>query len=166
MKLFRLQRIWIFIALYICAIYLTLPVMRFFLNYLYSTLGKENLSIITNIILISVLPFLAFLGIRKGIFKTLLIVIPIIVSLVFILHMERPEERMHFLEYGVLGFMVTKALGLRFKQVLLAVIFISLAGSLDEFIQFFLPNRVGDLRDVVMNAAGGGLGIWVGWLLR
>ena len=38
-------------------------------------------------------------------------------------------------------------------------------GLVDEIIQWFLPNRYGDMRDVVMNSLGGISGLWLGQFL-
>ncbi|MEK7197011.1 MAG: VanZ family protein [Thermodesulfovibrionales bacterium] len=86
---------------------------------------------------------------------------PLIAALIFIYQMERPEERVHFLEYGILGFLVSTATGTGSRHLIRALLLIVLIGSVDEFIQLLLPNRVGDLRDVLMNATGGVLGLWV-----
>ncbi len=38
-------------------------------------------------------------------------------------------------------------------------------GLVDEIIQWFLHNRYGDIRDVVMNSLGGMSGLWLGQFL-
>lgn len=66
--------------------------------------------------------------------------------LVLPLLLERVEERMHFLTFGGFG----AASILLFKpRVAFIVCIIGAAG--DELLQFYLPDRVGDLRDVAMN---------------
>jgi len=129
--------------------------------FLYSSLGKEVLSITVNTILIITSVLVIFLFIKKR-RKLMPIVLPLIIAIVFIKMIERPEERIHFLEYGILGFLVFKAIGKEIKQIILALIFIILIGSIDEFIQYLLPNRVGDVRDIIMNSIGGIIGLWLG----
>ena len=46
-------------------------------------------------------------------------------------------------------------------SVLSSFVLVSIIGIGDETIQRFLPNRVGDIRDVFMNSFGGLLGIGV-----
>jgi hypothetical protein len=166
----KIPLIWVFIALYILAIYLTLPVMRPVLNYLYSSVGIETLSIIVSVILLFTSAALLFSFRKKGIKSFLLVLVPICVTLIFTYTLERPEERVHFLEYGVLGFFVFRAMGKeqKFKQIALSLVFVVLVGGIDEFIQLLLPNRVGEIKDVMMNAAGGALGLWIGrfWYLH
>jgi len=93
-----------------------------------------------------------------------------------------PEERLHFLEYGIVGGLVFAALFERQKNkgdtsggtsgrrgplwpAVGAFLITGAAGWVDEGIQEILPNRFYDLRDVAMNAAGGALAIASIWLL-
>lgn len=75
---------------------------------------------------------------------------------------ERPEEKLHFLEYGLLGSLLFEAcreraarIGRgRFGAVATAVVLAGLAGWTDEGIQAILPNRVYDVRDILWNVLG------------
>lgn len=67
-----------------------------------------------------------------------------------------PIERIHFIEYGLLGWLSYWAGG---KKALIYVIAI---GIIDELIQGILPNRYFDMRDIIMNIIGGGMGIIMG----
>ncbi len=140
--------------------------MRVFLNLLYRALGREYLSIIVNsfLIIIAILVFYYF--IRRGITEAVMVVIPVILSLFWLFHLERPEERIHFIEYGILGILAFKAFGKGLKKIMIAILFVLLIGTLDEIIQFILPNRVGDIRDVILNVTGGSLGVWTGLLYK
>jgi hypothetical protein len=65
-----------------------------------------------------------------------------------------PEERFHLLQYGILCFLCDRALpaSLRgWRRHLLVIALVCLAGIGDELIQWLRPNRVGDLRDVIIN---------------
>lgn len=64
-----------------------------------------------------------------------------------------PIERIHFIQYGILGWLAYWAGG---KKAFLYVIAI---GIVDEIIQGILPNRFFDIRDIFMNTIGGGIGI-------
>ena len=65
-----------------------------------------------------------------------------------------PEERLHFLLFGALGWLAPQIMALPWALLTL----LSLAIG-DEVLQYFLPSRVGELRDVAVNvlAASGGL---------
>lgn len=84
--------------------------------------------------------------------------------------LKRPEEAMHFLQYGSLGFLLYQALRLRRERLgpgglfrrhaeITAAVLTALLGWGDEGIQYLLPNRYYDLRDVAFNALAGGLAI-------
>ena len=102
--------------------------------------------------------------------------------LVLLSRLELPEERLHFLEYGLVGGLVFTALVERqrnagtgsaerpFGRDLVgpavgAVLITGVAGWIDEGIQEILPNRFYDLRDVAMNAAGGAMAVLSIWIV-
>ena len=65
-----------------------------------------------------------------------------------------PEERLHFLLFGTLGWLAPQIMTLPW-----AIISVLALAMGDELLQHFLPSRVGDWRDVGVNAlaASGGL---------
>jgi len=72
-----------------------------------------------------------------------------------VLGMSVPEERVHFVEYGVLALLARAALAPTVsppRQYLGAWLIAALAGWGDELIQLVLPDRFYDLRDVCVNA--------------
>ena len=86
------------------------------------------------------------------------------------------EERLHFLQYGIVGGLVYLALRERQRQwadssaesrdwltrypsSLVAVLLTGLGGWLDEGIQELLPDRYYDLRDVAFNVLAGLLAV-------
>ena len=95
--------------------------------------------------------------------------------------MGRPEEALHFVQYGVVGGLFYAALAERGGRpaaradaapgaprpwvgrpgaaALVAFLLTAGAGWIDEGIQHLLPERVYDLRDVGFNAAAGALAI-------
>ena len=76
-----------------------------------------------------------------------------------------PEEKLHFIEYGVLAYLLHKALKLDcsgIKLYFFAFILTALFGLGDEGIQHLLPNRFYQTSDVILNSVSGALGlIWV-----
>ena len=97
-----------------------------------------------------------------------------------VLQLELPQERLHILEYGLLGVLVDTALrvgverrggpwrvgGLPLAPAPLAVLLTAAAGWLDEGIQHLVPNRYYDLRDVGFNAFAGALAVALAALWR
>ncbi|HEX7150475.1 MAG TPA: VanZ family protein [Thermoanaerobaculia bacterium] len=75
-----------------------------------------------------------------------------------ILPMSSPEEKIHFIEYGVVALLAEGSAPQRWsatKKYLGAALFVLAAGWGDELIQALLPSRYYDLRDVAFNAAAG-----------
>ncbi len=73
-----------------------------------------------------------------------------------------PEERTHLFEYGLVAVLIYQALAERVRNgrrvpipAVLTVVVTALLGWLDEGIQWLLPNRVYDIRDVGFNALAG-----------
>ena len=74
-----------------------------------------------------------------------------------------PAERIHFLEYAILSLLWWRVLqhySISNRQAYVSVFLITASlGSLDELIQFFLPNRYFGYDDIIRNVSGGILGI-------
>ncbi|MCI5064142.1 VanZ family protein [bacterium] len=75
------------------------------------------------------------------------------------LSFDIPEERMHLVKYGLLGYLAywpssRGALVGFFRAVGIALV----VASIDETVQYFLPYRYGDLRDVGFGVLGGAFG--------
>jgi len=79
-----------------------------------------------------------------------------------------PEEAVHFLEYGLLGFFLFRALSLKIRDktiYLTAFLIGSLIGITDEILQWMMPGRYWDFRDAGLNALATGLfqvALWKG----
>ena len=77
---------------------------------------------------------------------------------VVIVPMKSPEEKIHFIEYGIVAVLAHAAAPRKWsrgKRFIACLLFVAAAGWIDEGIQGLLPSRVYDLRDVAFNAAAG-----------
>ena len=78
---------------------------------------------------------------------------------------KRPEEQIHFIQYGLVGVLFARALqdhlGRSTKTDAIAFSIAMLAGWVDELIQGQLPNRHYDVRDLYLNAVSAFLGLVV-----
>ena len=154
------MRLWVFIFLYIFLIYSTLPFGSYLFGMLEKALGSGGAGALVNVFVGCFFLFGAFYLYKKAGFSSLPYLLAGFLILAFIsLGIERPAERVHFVEYGILGFLVAKAFELR--SFLASVTFVFFVGVVDEVIQWVLPNRTGDLRDVLMNTVGGVIGVWL-----
>lgn len=73
--------------------------------------------------------------------------------------LPRTEERLHFVTFGLFGFFSRRLL-----PTSLAVLAILAWSGGDELFQNWLPDRVGDWRDVGMNIVAGAIGMGLAWL--
>lgn len=172
-------RKWISLIIYTLFILITLPLMPLLLNIYYKNLSFPLSSvcyIISLIIFLTIIGYLAF--IRKE-YRISVYVCFFVLSFVYALLIFRqklPAEKFHFFEYGLFSYFSYNAVEkddiiarlLKFKNsYLTAFILIFVISSIDEFIQYLLPNRVGELSDVFLNIISGMLGLMIiGLVLR
>jgi len=76
------------------------------------------------------------------------------------------DKLLHAIVFGILGFFTLGALTgtvrpRRIPLPWLAVLLVTAYGVLDEFHQHFVPGRTPDIYDVMADAAGGMLGVWL-----
>jgi hypothetical protein len=77
-----------------------------------------------------------------------------------------PEEAIHFLEYGLLPYFIFRALSHRIKDwtvYISTLLYVALIGISDEFLQWLMPHRVWDFRDIGFNIMAGGIFIISLW---
>jgi arylsulfatase A-like enzyme len=73
-----------------------------------------------------------------------------------------PAERLHLVEYGLVSYLLLRALSLDLpapRAYIVALLLTALVGAGDELIQWVLPQRVFELKDVQLNIVSGGLGL-------
>ncbi len=70
-----------------------------------------------------------------------------------------PEEQVHFIEYGILSGLIYIALTLdihnNISVYFLSAFIVFVFGAVDEVIQWLLPNRIFDIRDILINGIAG-----------
>ncbi|MBD3272069.1 MAG: hypothetical protein GF384_05980 [Elusimicrobia bacterium] len=81
-----------------------------------------------------------------------------------VLFVVQPEERIHFVEYGIVAILLLRAFSFSINRRWIAfgasLGMCTALGYIDELIQYVLPNRVYDLRDVGLNAFSGLLSLF------
>ncbi len=133
------------------------------MSFLKAHIGEAGFMILIGLILAAVGLALLIFEIRNkpGLIKSLAIMLILIGGLTLAWQIRIPEERIHILEYGVLGWFAGRDLirrNRRIRGIALVCMFAVTVGILDELFQAVLPYRVFDLRDIVFNSLGGGLG--------
>jgi hypothetical protein len=164
---------WLGVALCSLSIYLIIPVARTIQRFVSAHWGRALFGyvvIAATVISFCVLAFVLFSRLKIRAFSNyawLALVAAGYISFTLRLW-KSPEVAIHFLEYGLLGYFLFRALSFSFKDagIYLAAFFIgSLIGAFDEIIQWIVPGRYWDLQDVGLNALSGALfqiALWKG----
>jgi glycopeptide antibiotics resistance protein len=125
--------------------------------------------IITAVVLISFLTLMLRFWRRYGFLRIALFTgIGLIYAFLLKYHCKFPAEKLHLIEYGFLAFLAYEAFLIDFSQEAsqgLAFVGASGFGLLDEILQFFLPNRAFEVRDVITNILAAALGMIIVTLL-
>ena len=157
----RKSFLWSLITCYVVLIYSTLYIMRPILNFMKLTLkGYLNLSVAVMffIILSLILAHIISNHERYSVSQYLWFsFISCLYGLVIYI-LELPEEQIHFIEYGILSALIYLALthdinnrSIYFLSSLIVFVF----GAIDEFVKCLLPNRIFDIRYLLMNGTEG-----------
>ena len=168
LNLLSKNRIWILIIFYVIFIYVSLPFFPAFITTLRGFISKELLNLIS-----LALTILFFLILSVWIYNKkynsrqfLLIISPLVLLTYLSLSLDVWVERIHFVEYAFLGLLISRAVNVtNLQNIIFTGCLVTLIGAVDEIIQWFLPNRFGDMRDVFMNSVGGLSGLWLGRFL-
>jgi VanZ family protein len=164
---------WLWVILCVLAIFLVVPVARTISTYVgthwdISLFGYSVLLVVILIFFICL--YLLWFRLKIRAFSNYIWLVSIVLIYVyFTLKLwGRPEEAVHFLEYGLLGYLLFRALRHHIpdKTIYLAVFLIGgMVGILDEVLQWIIPLRYWDFRDIGLNALSVGLSqtaIWRG----
>ncbi|GBE40841.1 hypothetical protein BMS3Bbin09_00727 [bacterium BMS3Bbin09] len=160
-----LEKAWLWVLLYIAAILYSVPLARSLQKLIYATVGKE---FYTYVVFFSVFVCLAaaiysliFKYRVKNVSQYFWLLLCAGLYMYFTIQLgEHPEEAVHFVEYGVLTYFFFRALSVKVRDwtiyvtVLLFVLFV---GTVDEFIQWMMPGRFWDYRDVRNDALAGAI---------
>ncbi|MDD5491399.1 MAG: VanZ family protein [bacterium] len=133
------------------------------MNFLKTLIGLK-FSLLTDLMLIAVIAYLMVILVKiKPTWKQWTLALSIFCLYGYGLKiLNIPEERIHLLEYGFLSFLVFKMYLIDRLSILLywqTFLTVSFIGTLDEIIQYFIPSRVGDIRDIILNIVSGLLGL-------
>jgi len=151
----------------------TVPIARTVQHLVYDTVGREFFTYSVLFAVITALTILLFLFIFKLKVKKVSQYIWLFICAGLYVHFTfqlkaHPEEAIHFLEYGLLSYFLLRALNQRIRDwtvYVTTVLFVLFVGTIDEFLQWMIPRRFFDFRDVGLNMLAGGiflLAVWKG----
>ena len=158
------RRLWIALAAVVAAIYSTLGLQRALAAALRDSGLLAPLFILSFAAVIAAIPLIA-LRLRLGGFQVGVVLGIVIAYLMVFVRMGISEERTHLIEYGVVGALSFAAFNERSGRagggspIVGAIALTTTIGLVDECIQWVLPNRVFDWRDVFFNFFAGTMAI-------
>jgi len=166
----RRVRSWIEALIWLLCIYASIPFVRPLCEAL-RQMALLNITIFSSTFILAGL-FIRSLGDKKR--RQPLTWILIVLAVLFYVYgfyvVTIPEERLHFIQYGVLAFLVHRALcediKITFYGYLHAFLLTSAFGWLDEGIQAVTPGRFYSLGDVLLNSISAVLGLFVTFIGR
>jgi hypothetical protein len=150
---------WLYVAMWSVAIYVTIPLARTIQRFLdqhwgreifsYAVLGVIGVGLVAGLICISRSRSLLF---RDSFW--LLAVAIIFSGYTLKLGQKSPEEAVHFVQYGILGILLFRALSHCVHDSAIypaATIIGCIIGMVDEIIQWMTPERYWGLKDIWLN---------------
>lgn len=155
----------------IAAIFYTVPLARSLQRFVYDSLGKEfftyTVFVIVCLCLAAALYFLIFKYRIKSRSQYAWLFICAGIYIYFTIQLrEHPEEAIHFVEYGLLSYFFFRALSVKVRDwtiYITVMLFVTFVGTLDEFIQWMMPGRYWDYRDVGLNAFSSVIFLFAVW---
>jgi hypothetical protein len=131
-------------------------------EFIQKLVGKGNAQIAGLTFLAGFAVFALTLKSRFNILKFLIKLV--IIALAFFFAWRQPffTEKFHVMEYGLLGWLSSRDLNknkVSLKNIILALLFGSLVGVLDEGFQKLLPYRVCEVRDMLTNVVSVAFGV-------
>lgn len=163
----RVKR-WTAALLYIALVYATVPVMPMVWDRLrdYTHGSVRYLGIVAVVLVAATVVYQVWQRHRGHRWRPYLALLGIFVVYAYLLseYAVFPSERLHLVEYGFVGGFLFRALRLDLsrRQAYLASFAVTVSvGVGDECIQWLLPQRFFELKDIQLNALSGALGLLV-----
>jgi len=162
---------WLPVLLWSLFIFLTIPFARRIQLFVYNHLKKEYFTYAVLFIILVALVALLYIfifrfNIRRHTSYIWLMVCAGLYGYFTVSLKEHPEETFHFIEYGILSYLFFRALSKTVHDhsvYITSIFFVFLVGIIDEFIQWMIPNRFWDIKDVGLNTLSGVIfmfGLW------
>lgn len=165
---------WLITIFYTLFIFVTLPLTPALWNYLQLSFGYLPLYSIYLMYLsstIAMVGYLFFVSQERDITVYLKFVAITTIFGYYLKTIDVPAEKIHLIEYALLSYFMGRAFQLgdarnQYIRYFKAFLLITFIGFLDEGLQYYLPNRVFDIKDIFFNSLAGFLGLaWFGLIV-
>ena len=159
---------WGLVLLYIAFVYSTIPLMpqiwKILQEHTQGAIRYLGIGVIGVVALVLLVQVWRSVGTRT--LKPYIVLILVCPIYAYLLgrYATFPAERLHLVEYGFMGFVFLRALRIDFaapNAYIMSFALTVLVGFGDECIQWVLPQRFFELKDVQLNAISGALGLLV-----
>jgi hypothetical protein len=160
----RVRLSYLLTIIYSFFIFISIPYVRPVQKFVYHSLGKNFFTLFVLLAIFAAFTFAVVklarrIGnrIRLGNFLWLIFITAIYAYLTVKLR-KNPEEAIHFVEYGILSYLVYNALRNHIQDItiyLTGSIIVLIVGTIDEIIQWLVPVRFWQLSDVGLNFIAG-----------
>ncbi len=160
-------KIWLPVVLYVVAMFAAIPYLPAVIiafQRTYPTIFAPFFIAIFAIIVTLVLGYVVLLRRCWRVSVLLWMAVIVAAGMVMSSFLGEPAEKIHLLEYGLLGILVHCRLAPPASKSVSMAVVASLAitgavGCLDELYQWYVPNRYFGWQDVAANVLGGALGV-------
>lgn len=164
--------LWVFICIYVGIIYGTtskIALLRKFLVEKYGVQVFDYAYWMLGIFAVCALIY-CFRKFKTGELLRKLIIICVFCgyTVYYLSGFEYAIEKVHFVEYGILGILIFTALFRHMKQwivILFALNIVYWISLGDEVMQHFTKNRVSEIRDALINLFSGGFSVLLLWII-
>jgi len=134
------------------------------MDFIKAVVGEQGFVILIGITGAVFLVGFLILIVRKSsnLLKIPIFIVVLIGGMWLVWQLKIPEEKIHFLEFAVLGWFASRDLikpGRKLKGIIFALTFTLAVGVLDEVFQGILPYRYFQWCDIGFNNAGGFWGV-------
>ena len=169
----RNSRSWFWVLLCIIGIYSTIPLARSVQKFVYNNIGREFFTYAVFFVIFAATAALLYLFIFrlkiKKISQYCWLLLSAGLCIYYTIQLRtHPEEAIHILEYGLLSLLIFRALSHRVRDwsiYITVVLSVSFIGTMDEFIQWMMPQRYWGIEDVKINTLAAAifqLAVWKG----
>jgi len=151
---------WSVVVIWSLFVFLTIPFARTIRNFVSENWGRDLFTYSVLVVIAVALVASAFYVIRYRVSAPKSHLLWLTTTAIFFtaytiyLGKRSPEESIHFIQYGVLGILVFRALSIKYRDITIyfsASIIGGMIGIIDELIQWLIPERFWDFRDVWIN---------------
>lgn len=154
------KRSWLFFALWVGVIFSAIPLARAIQSWVAGHWGSQFLrwfSIAVIAVAASLAAAYVTRGVRKLPWRNILWLAATVAvfSWLAVKQLKTAAEAVHFVEYGLLGLLAFRALSHRLRDRLVYVasaLLCALVGLVDEIVQWTVPGRYWDPRDITLNS--------------